>query len=110
MGLFSVFPSSQKPASGGPSLADSDRHISPREASRQVRYDLHDRLGRIKGEEVYNTLQAHMDRDGGFFDTHGVSGKEIDQMMSTLRENHQDNLHDSEVAHVEEILRKHFND
>jgi hypothetical protein len=109
MGLFSVFPSSRKPVSGAPSLG-AERHISPLEARKQVRFDLHDKLGRTKGEEVYNVLEAHMDKDGGFFDTHGVSGKEVDEMIGNLRENHRDNLHDHEVAHVEEILRKHFND
>lgn len=91
--------------------AHSSRRISPLELRKQVRYDLHDKLGRSKGEAVYNTLLAHAsDREYSLGSSRGVSGREIKDMLHTLKNNHQDNLRDHEVEHVEAVLRKHFDD
>ncbi|MFZ3031532.1 MAG: hypothetical protein WA082_00660 [Candidatus Moraniibacteriota bacterium] len=111
MGLFSTF--SSKPSadvSGGASFRDSgSRRLSPREVGTQVRRDLHKKLGGHTGEEVFNILNAHSDRDSAF-GAKGISGKEIDGMLGMLRANHRDNLSSSEINDVEAILREHFND
>lgn len=131
MGLFSSAPKKTAPSSGSSHIQSSDNHhdhghnreasndssfgdsrvknLSPYELRKQVRGDLHDKLGRNKGEEVFNILTAHLDKDR-MFEAKGVSGREIDSTLKMLRENHQDNLHDSEIGHVEDVLRKHFND
>ena len=107
MGLFYTAP--HKPASSGASSFSGSSHISSRELKEQVRYDLHDRLGKTKGEAIYNTLHGHLDKDGGF-GSKSISGREIDETLHALKENHQDNLHADDLNHVREILDKHFND
>lgn len=58
---------------------------------------------------MYGILDAHLDKDYGSR-SQGVTGREIDDMISSLRENHQDNLHDRDVDHIREVLGKHLND
>lgn len=41
------------------------------EAKREVRADLHDKLGKVRGEEVYNTMAGYLDKDG--FGSSGMS-------------------------------------
>ena len=91
-------------------FGDRHKRISPYELKKQVRYDLHDKLGRSKGDAIFNTLMAHTDKDGGFGSTTGVSGREIEGMLHNLKENHQDNLRDNDIKHIEEVLGKHFRD
>ncbi len=109
MGLFSTAPNSKSTSSGSSSFSDSGHHISSRELKEQVRHDLHDKLGRTKGEEIYNALHPQLDTDGGF-GSRNISGPEIEETLHALKENHQDNLHESDLNHVREILSKHFND
>ncbi len=109
MGLFFAAPRKPTaPSSGGESFSESGHHISSRELRDQVRRDLHDKLGRTKGESVYGILGAHLDKDRGF--SRSVSGREIEGMLDTLKENHRDNLEGRDLVHIEEILKKHFND
>lgn len=109
MGLFFTAPSKpSSPVSGGASFTGSG-HISSRELREQVRRDLHDRLGRIKGESVYGVLDAHLDRDRGA-SSRGVTGSEIESMLDTLKDNHRDNIHEGDLDHVRDVLGKHFND
>lgn len=91
------------------SFSDSGRHISGQELRQQVRRDLHDKLGKTKGEAVYGVLDAHLDKDNGS-SSRGVSGREIDSMLDTLKENHRDNLHERDLGHVRDVLGKHLND
>lgn len=108
MGLFFTAP--KKPASDtGGSFAKSSHHISRNELREQVRHDLHDRLGTSKGESVYNVLDAHLDRDRGS-GSQGVSGRELDDMVTSLQHNHEDNLHERDIEHIREVLGKHLND
>ncbi len=102
MGLF--FSAPKKPASvSGTSFSESNNHISSRELREQVRHDLHDKLGRTKGESVYGMLDAHLDKAK-------VDGPEIDTMLHHLEGNHQDNLHAQDIEHIRTVLGKHFND
>lgn len=107
MGLFYTAP--HKPTTPGASFGDSGHHISSQELRKQVRHDLHDKLGRVKGESVYGMLDAHLDKDRGS-SGRGVNGREIDDMLGHLQENHTDNLHERDLDHIREVLGKHFND
>lgn len=107
MGLFYTAP---KPAvSADDSFSGSSHRISSQELKKQVRHDLHDKLGRTKGESVYGILDAHLDRDYGSR-SQGVTGREIDDMLDNLKENHQDNLHDRDIEHIRGVLGQHLND
>lgn len=107
MGLFYTAPRKPSmPTSGTTSFSHSG-HLSSREVVKEVRRDLHDRLGEHKGEQVFEILNAHLDRDNG---RTGVSGQEVEGMLSMLERDHHDNLHSNDIAHIKEVLGKHFND
>ena len=109
MGFFYTAPKKPATPAAHDSFSGSSRHISPRELREQVRHDLHDRLGQTKGESVYEILDAHLDRDHNS-SAHGVSGREIDGMLRALEDNHQDRLHEQDIAHIRDVLGKHFHD
>lgn len=83
--------------------------MTPSEVKKQVRRDLGDRLGHHKGEQFFNVLEAHLDKDGGS-GGRGVSGREVDTMLNELRENHRDSIHSDDIARAKEILEKHLAD
>jgi hypothetical protein len=109
MGLFSMFSGKSGGTGSSPTLSSStSRRLSPMEAKREVRADLHDKLGKVRGEEVYNTMAGYLDKDG--FGSSGMSGSEVRDLVHKLEKNHLDNLHSDDIRHVEAILGKHFND
>lgn len=101
MGLFYTAPRKPAASFGG------SQHLSVHEVKKEVRRDLHDRLGEHKGEQVFEILSGHLDRENG---RTGVSGREVDGMLTMLERDHHDNLHSNDIAHIKEVLGKHFND
>ena len=78
------------------------------EAKREVRADLHRKLGKIKGEDAYNMMAGYLDKDG--FGSSGMSGSEIRDLFHKLENNHMDKFHSDDIKDVREVLGKHFND
>ncbi len=73
-----------------------------------MRADLHDKLGRTKGEEAYNMMAGYLDKDG--FGSSGMSGSEVRDLVHKLESNHMDKFHSHDIDHVRTVLEKHFND
>lgn len=108
MGLFSGFVSKPSGTSSAATFGGS-QHLSIHDVKKQVRGDLHEKLGKMKGEEIYNMLSEDFDKDGALGTT-GISGREVNDMLHKLQENHQDNIHDDDLNHIKDVLHKHFND
>ncbi|MBP7060472.1 MAG: hypothetical protein KBA91_00655 [Candidatus Moranbacteria bacterium] len=107
MGLFSLAPRKSMSDAAGSTSFGGSHHLSARELHGEVRRDLHARLGEHKGEQIFEMLSGHLDKDHG---STGVSGHEIESTLTMLQENHSDNLHSRDIEHVREVLGKHFND